>query len=453
MNKLLIYLLPALAIAGPAFSQTDGKENTAPKGVRELFKPKQPHPSGSLLFAIFPREGSFKTQMMATAWEFVPSNEANPLTKRCIFGPSHWNADTLYGIDDESSVIRLQHKDGKSSPYGVRLYGIDYSTWDIRTYYQGKQAIGLGKVGEKIYMKIDNSPKVLNTKTGKFSKSSVNSVLTKGSENWLVELSGEKSKFGLLNPKSGEIVNQLKNFPTPYKFGAEISLDPAGNYALILGDYSAANLKNNGGFPLGLQFGKKSPLNQKLTLYNLKTDTSTDFMPTVFASAGSGRPILADGPELHLSEKEFRFTNLAPDKEGKLQKEWVVVDFKTQKETGRVAYSSWKAPVLEVTAEVSKVPDYLIKLTALFDGDVYRKHYNLTLAAMVHHKIIDLKTAKEPGKVRFDFASLSPDGNHLLTAYQNSFHYFDFVNKTHRAVAKPPELRNASMGVTGVRIP
>ena len=40
--------------------------------ITKLMPPERPHPSGTLLFAIFPREGEDWDEMTATAWEFVP---------------------------------------------------------------------------------------------------------------------------------------------------------------------------------------------------------------------------------------------------------------------------------------------------------------------------------------------------------------------------------------------
>ena len=225
MKQIMISVCVGFVLAKGVCGADDSKDS-----ITKLMPPERPHPSGTLLFAIFPREGKDWAKMTATAWEFVPDRAEKPLVKRCVFLKSHWSADTISPASPD--LIRLQVNDGPR-PYSVRLYHIDYATWDVRTLYSGKQVSEIGRAGNRAYIRTTEGPRLYDLSTGKVAETGVTRVLAAKEKNWLVQMNRKGGRVvALFDPKSGEVVRELKGFPWTNR---ELRLDPTGRYAIIAG--------------------------------------------------------------------------------------------------------------------------------------------------------------------------------------------------------------------------
>ena len=197
MKQVLAGVLLGCVLANCASAAGDPKAD-----ITKVMPPARPHPSGTLLFAIFPREGNDWDEMTATAWEFAPDRAEQPLVRRCVFLKSHWSARPT--SSNSPDLIRLQVNDGPR-PYSVRLYHIDYATWKVRTLYSGRQVGGIGRAGNHAYLFTSEGPRVLDTRSGKLTETEVTRVLASTANGWLIEL---KRKEG---PRGGPVRSEVRD--------------------------------------------------------------------------------------------------------------------------------------------------------------------------------------------------------------------------------------------------
>lgn len=421
-----------------------------PADITRVMPPARLHPAGTLLFAIFPREGKGWDEMTATAWDFAPDRAEQPLVRRCVFSKSLWMGHPLSGggyVSLGSDLIRLQVNDIPRG-YSVRLYHIDYATWNVRTVFSGRQVGGIGRAGDRVYLGTSEGSKVFDTRSGKLADAEVKRLLVGSEKCWLVELERKDGRaVAVFDPESGAVGRELKDFP---RADGQVLLDPAGRHVVIMGRYWS--LEN--GLPVAvLPFRQPRVIRQAFTLFDLERGTQRTLSARVYATGGSGRPIIPSGPEVAFTPGRLRYTSMLakvkPRDPGAFHpqdQEWVVVDLQTQKEVSRQPYGEWAAP-----AGPSIVPAHLENLVRSLPGTGWGEVHDLALAALVSHDVVD---AGEAGKVRFAFAVLSPEGEKLLALRGATLHYFDLKAGTHRTVPAPPALQStSSVGACSVRVP
>ncbi|MDH3584240.1 MAG: hypothetical protein OER86_08495, partial [Phycisphaerae bacterium] len=277
----------------------------APKdSITKVMPPEKPHPSGTLLFAIFPREGVEWKEMTATAWEFIPDRAKKPLVRRCVFVKSTWSADTL--SPESPDLIRLQVNDGPR-PYSVRLYHIDYATWKVRTLYSGRQVGQMGRAGDRAYIRTSDGRRNYDIRSGKFEETDVTRVLAARGKNWLVEMHRKGERVvALIDPTTEEVKREYKDFP---RSDWEFQLDPTGQHAVVKGPYT-----NKAGREIhSLPFGEPSVIGQSIFLYDLEQGTRKNLAARAIARGGSGIGVLPSGPEIAFAPGQLRFTNVPED--------------------------------------------------------------------------------------------------------------------------------------------
>jgi hypothetical protein len=161
-----IAMVAAFALLAP--SQVD-----LPRGVTWLSKPAVDEQVAAEKFIVLVREptGRGEWDFSPAIWEFVPGTKE--LVARVRFEKSDWSPGLL-SLDCDfpfKDLIRQQVGAGGAG-YTVKLFEIDYRTWDVQTLYEGPQAVEVSWHGDNVYLDVDglrptaNGLRVLRHKTG-----------------------------------------------------------------------------------------------------------------------------------------------------------------------------------------------------------------------------------------------------------------------------------------------
>ncbi|QOV91819.1 hypothetical protein [Humisphaera borealis] len=405
----------------------------APAEVMKLVPPQKSRPSGSTLFQMFVRE----KDDIAAAWEFDPAAQDQPVTQRCVFRKSHWQADPI-----SDRLIRLQWPQA-GKLYSVDLYSVNFADWSLRPVLSGGSAHSIGVMPGRTYLQTSDGPRVFDEKTGTLAPSPVKSVVHQLKTDWIVELDRkDKPVYALFDPATGNIKRELKDFPvgTDEPGARGFTLDHDERYCVVNGDYSKDE---------NLQFGVESIIDQTMTLYDMKEGTRKNFTARIRAEGGSGFRVLTAGSAIAFGKDNLRYTSIPAGAKVPGQLEWVVVDLKTGKEVSRepadaAAVDRMNEPVAE------PVPAHLTKY--LGQGAATRNWLECVAVELIRAK--SLIPEAQLQDVKFNFVELSPDQQKLLAMRDGSFYYFDLQKETSRVIPVPDKLKDAyPITVRTVQIP
>ncbi|MBX7105157.1 MAG: hypothetical protein K1X57_13835 [Gemmataceae bacterium] len=205
-------------------SQASGHQNAIPpdqKTPLKVYPPSADQQSkpGTGKFVIFTREPVGKSsEYVAGAWECIPSEPDRPITKRVDFCHSSWSASPLLSglVADDSKgrcprFVRLQvNSDDRT--YTVKIYDIDYRTWDVRCVWQGKQFQGFGTLGRSIICSTSDGWIRIDAETGALSKDVPFEPLWTDGDFWVVSKPNDSSSIWSYHRTTGEYVARFAAF-------------------------------------------------------------------------------------------------------------------------------------------------------------------------------------------------------------------------------------------------
>lgn len=244
--QLVVICVPALAAQDPLLSIPA----LAGQGVKEVVSldpapPARTFPPptteqtapGVGKFVIFTREELGKKgqwDVVAGAWECIPSRPSMPITKRIEFCHSSWNASPLLGClvrDDSrdrcSRFVRLQVDSGDRD-YRANLYDIDYRTWGVRCLWQGTRLSAFGILKGQVLCQQADGWLSLDAATGAIRQEAPFIPLDVDGAYWLVQKSGETSGCWSYDPANERYVAHFSEVKPPDLGHVRALLSPDG---------------------------------------------------------------------------------------------------------------------------------------------------------------------------------------------------------------------------------
>ena len=408
--------------------------------------------TGSERFVIYAREGRAREardweRMEATAWDFDPDRPEQGLVRRVTFGRSHWNAYPLLWpeSDDASEFVRLQVNVPGSHDYTVRLYRIDFKSWQVQTILACDQVLGLGSNAENVYVDTSLGYRAIrrNTAEVQLLDTPFKRVRDFGGR-WIVEVESQRSgaSGAFFDLKRGVLLSDRFVVPASWS-DPWVGVMPSPDHRRVA--YWDRRYRDD---PrrAGLHFGEP-PIVLATSLYvlDLASGKIRERQFRARCAAGSGVPVRSWGPRAVWSADgaQLKCVTLEGD----------------DPEAAPVQLTLDAATLEIVSREVAPAPTREPLWVPLFLPEYLRADYDsLATASEERGRRVALAFLKSHG-VSVDDAltygdssvAFSPDGRRMLIKLHSDFYFGDLQSKQLRRIPTPPELEHVVLDIHCVR--
>jgi hypothetical protein len=456
-----IMLMVSVLYAGQG---TDARSLTKPMpSITALHKPaaRQMSAPGSEKFVLFAREPRGPGwNFMATAWECTVGKKSARITRRIEFVPSSWSPDVLChqwsgGPNPYPNLVSLQ-VDVPNQPggYTVNCYLIDYRTWNVKTLAQANSVDGIAVNDGLVYLSIGDADlgygHVLHFPSATISRAKRPfTQIDDFGKLWLVQFTGQKkTAAALFDPVSEKVVKKIECSEYDLDMHTWRMLSPDGTLM------AAFHEVDNAGMEKLQSWSQYGTAKAYFTLYDLTTGRSTILPVLVYATRGSGIPVIYAGLDAWFTEHgDFEYVSAAKEAQSvryqslkDLHLQLNHFDVKTQV----TSVKPWSTRVPEKSITWPAIPSYL-KVNAN-DPDRTTEIANafLKYKGVLRHS---------PPAVMDTIVGFSKDGRRFLARVLNSeqegfFFYCDLDTKRLMKFRCPPALKDANaMNIECIRTP
>ena len=216
---------------------------------------------------------------LACAWEFLPDNPTNPITKRVTFAHSSWNPDFLAVIPEHTADDYLELKMDNDT---VNLYRIDFRNWDVKVLSTNEWFNDYALGGNYIYLFSKNGVHRLHRLTGQLEATEPRfSREAEFEKSWLVHMDdAPPAEMQSLDPAEHVFWRQLQLEDMVQQRVWGMTFSPAQRYLA----YVRLPDRNASGIP--------RKCNTQIVLYDLEKKTFQEHPVEVFVGIVRGSGLL-----------------------------------------------------------------------------------------------------------------------------------------------------------------